>query len=87
MELYAHNDGLNNMGAGIWTYHDHNELGVTTDGIYPGGHISAVVFESFLGPNGMPKLQGVDVSPFFTKEFYQKKYPVWNLSDDRLEFI
>ena len=83
LELYAHNDGLNNMGAGIWTYHDHNELGVTTDGIYPGGHISAVVFESFLGPNGMPKLQGVDVSPFFTKEFYQKKYPVWNLSDDQ----
>ena len=83
MELYAHNDGLNNMGAGIWTYHDHNEKGVTTDGIYPGGHISSVVFESFLGPNGMPKLQGVDVSPFFTKEFYQKKYPIWNLSDEQ----
>ncbi len=81
LELYAHNDGLNNMGEGIWTIHDHNELGITTDGIYPGGHISAVVFESFLGPNGMPKLQGVDVSPFFTKEFYQKKYPIWNLSD------
>ena len=83
LELYAHNDGLNNMGAGIWTYHDHNELGVTTDGIYPGGHISSVAFESFLGENGMPKLQGVDVSPFFTKEFYQKKYPIWNLSDDK----
>ncbi len=82
LELYAHNDGLNNMGAGIWTYHDHNEQGVTTDGIYPGGHISSVVFESFLGENGMPKLQGVDVSPFFTKEFYQKKYPIWNLSDE-----
>mgnify|MGYP000099466115 CR=1 FL=1 len=82
MELLAHNDGLNNMGEGIWTFHDHNELGVTTDGIYPGGHISSVVFESFLGPNGMPKLQGIDVSPFFTKEFYQKKYPIWNLSDE-----
>jgi len=82
MELYAHNDGLNNMGKGIWTFHDHNETGVTTDGIYPGGHISSVVFESFLGPEGMPKLQGVDVSPFFTKEFYQKKYPVWTLSDE-----
>ncbi|MCK5728296.1 MAG: multicopper oxidase domain-containing protein [Methylococcales bacterium] len=81
LELYAHNDGLNNMGEGIWTYHDHNEKGVTTDGIYPGGHISSVVFESFLGENGMPKLKGVDVSPFFTKEFYQKKYPIWNLSD------
>ncbi len=82
LELYALNDGLNNMGAGIWTFHDHNEAGVTTDGIYPGGHISSVVFESYLGANGMPKLQGVDVSPFFTKEFYQKKYPIWNLSDE-----
>lgn len=82
MELYARNDGLNNMGEGIWTFHDHNEAGVTTDGVYPGGHISSVVFESFLGPNGMPKVQGVDVSPFFTKEFYQKKYPIWTLSDE-----
>lgn len=83
LELYAHNDGLNNMGAGIWTFHDHTEQAVTTNGIYPGGHISSVVFESFLGENGMPKLQGVDVSPFFTKEFYQKKYPIWTLSDDK----
>ena len=86
LELYAHNDGLNNMGPGIWTYHDHNELGVTTDGIYPGGHISSIVFESFLGNNGMPNLQGVDVSPFFTEAFYQKQYPVWNLSDDKQHY-
>ncbi len=83
LSLYAHDDGLNNMGAGIWTFHDHHEQGVTTNGIYPGGHISSVVFESFLGENGMPKLQGVDVSPFFTKEFYQKKFPIWTLSDDK----
>ncbi len=86
LELYARDDGLNNMGPGIWSFHDHNELGVTTDGIYPGGHISAVVFESFLGENGMPKVQGVDVSPFFTKEFYQKKYPIWNLSDQHRHY-
>ncbi len=83
LELYAHNDGLNNMGPGIWTFHDHTEEAVTTDGIYPGGHISIVAFESFLKPNGMPKLQGVDVRPFFTKEFYQKKIPVWTMSDDK----
>ncbi len=83
LELYAHNDGLNNMGAGIWTFHDHNEKGVTTDGVYPGGNISSIVFESFLDENGMPKTQGEDMSPFFTKEFYQKNYPVWNLSDKR----
>ncbi|MCK5830841.1 MAG: multicopper oxidase domain-containing protein [Methylococcales bacterium] len=83
LELYAHNDGLNSMGPGIWTFHDHAEEAVTTNGIYPGGHISSVVFESFLGPHGMPKLQGVDVSPFFTEEFYQKKIPIWNQSDDK----
>ncbi|KAF3982170.1 MAG: multicopper oxidase domain-containing protein [Methylococcales symbiont of Hymedesmia sp. n. MRB-2018] len=86
LELYAHNDGLHNMGAGIWTFHDHNELGVTTDGIYPGGHISSIVFESFLGENGMPKLQGVDPTPFFTAEFYKKQYPVWTLSDDKKHY-
>jgi hypothetical protein len=84
LELYALNDGLNNMGEGVWTYHDHNEKAVTTNGIYPGGHISSVVFASFLGENGMPKLQGVDVSPFFTQQFYQKKYPVWGQSDQNL---
>ncbi len=83
LALYAHNDGLNSMGPGVWTYHDHNELGVTTDGVYPGGHISSVVYESFLNEEGMPIFQGVDVSPFFTKEFYQKKFPVWNVSDQQ----
>lgn len=83
LELYAHNDGLNSMGPGIWTFHDHTEEAVTTNGIYPGGHISSVAFESYLGPNGMPKLQGVDPSVFFTEEFYQKKTPIWTLSDDK----
>lgn len=86
LELYAHNDGLHNMGPGIWAFHDHNEMGVTTDGIYPGGNISSIVFESFLGPNGMPKTQGVDITPFFTAEFYKKQYPVWTLSDDKKHY-
>lgn len=86
LELFAHNDGLHNMGSGVWTFHDHNEKGVTTDGIYPGGHISAIVFAEFLAANGMPKLQGVDVTPFFSKEFYRKQYPVWTLSDDNKHY-
>jgi FtsP/CotA-like multicopper oxidase with cupredoxin domain len=81
LSLYTHNDGLNNVGEGIWTYHDHNEIGVTTDGIYPGGNISAIVFDSFLGEKGQPKLQGVDITPFFSADFYQRRYPLWTLSD------
>ncbi len=83
LELYAHDDGLNNMGEGIWTFHDHNELGVTTDGVYPGGHISSIVFESFLNDHGMPKSQGVDITPFFTREYYNRQYPVWTRSDEK----
>ncbi len=86
MEVYAKNDGLNNMGPGIWTFHDHNELGVTTDGIYPGGHISNIVFRDFLGENGMPKSQGIDITPLFTQEYYAKSYPVWNKSDDHKHY-
>ena len=30
---------------------------------------------------GLPKTQGVDVSPYFTKEYYRREYPVWSMSD------
>ncbi len=86
LELYAHNDGLNSMGSGIWTFHDHNEPGVTTDGIYPGGHISGIVYEEFLGPAGKPKIQGIDIRPFFTQEFYNRQYPIWYLADENKQY-
>ena len=82
LHLQTVNDGLHNYGEGVWLLHDHREKGITTNGINPGGNISAIVYESFLGEAGQPKTQGMDWTPFFTKEYYQRKVPIWGGMDD-----
>ena len=77
ISLSTINDGINSYGAGIWPYHDHQSHGVTTDGIGPGGNISAIVYSQYLNENGWPKTQGVSYAPFFSAEYYQKQVPVW----------
>ena len=78
--LEATNDGLHNYGPGIWLFHDHIEKGVTTNGINPGGNISMITYEQFLGENGIPKFAG-DMSRFFSAEYYQGKVPVFSHLD------
>ena len=82
LDLNTTNDGLHSYGEGIWLIHDHNETGITTNGMMPGGNISAIVYESYLGENGMPEGQGVSLMPYFTKEYYQGELPVWIMSDN-----
>ncbi len=79
--LETMNDGLRSYGEGIWLFHDHQETAVTNDGIGPGGGISAIVYESFLDEEGWPRLQGVDWSPYFSREYYDGKVPVWQAYD------
>jgi hypothetical protein len=81
LDLNTTDDGLHNYGAGVWLYHDHNEQGITTAGMMPGGDVAAIVYEEFLGANGMPKTQGVDLSPYFTEAYYRGEVPVWIASD------
>lgn len=78
LALSTTNDGLGAYGSGIWLFHDHGSKAVTTDGIGPGGHISAIVYEDFMGENGWPKMAGVSWDPYFTEAYYQKQVPVWN---------
>lgn len=82
LKLSTVNDGLHNYGEGIWIFHDHREKGITTDGMNPGGNVSAVVYKSYLNDKGMPKVQGVDISPMFTKAFFERKVPVWQGADE-----
>jgi len=77
LELNTTNDGLHSYGPGIWLFHDHGYRAITTDGIGPGGHISAIAYEGFLGDDGWPRTQGVDWSPYFTEAYYRKQIPVW----------
>jgi hypothetical protein len=62
-------------------FHAHNEKTLTTDGMYPGGNINLIAYQSFLGENGLPMAHGEDLKPYFTKAFYEKKVPVWIASD------
>jgi len=77
LELDTTNDGKGAYGAGIWLFHDHGSRMTTTDGIGPGGHISAIVYDQFLDANGWPRTAGVDWSPYFTAAYYRRATPVW----------
>jgi hypothetical protein len=77
LDLQLTNDGMHSYGRGIWLYHDHQNQGVTNDGIGPGGNISAIVYADYLNESGWPKTQGVPWDQYFTKEYYQKEVPIW----------
>ena len=77
LELSSVNDGISSYGAGIWPYHDHQNQGVTTDGIGPGGNISAIVYRDYLDDAGWPETLGTSFTPYFTEAFYRKEIPVW----------
>ncbi len=78
LDLDLVNDGLHAYGPGIWLFHDHQNRGVTNDGIGPGGNKSAIVYREYLEDNGWPKLQGVPWDAYFTAAYYRKEIPVWH---------
>ncbi len=77
LALRTVNDGLHSYGPGIWLMHDHREVGVTTDGISPGGNVSAIVYEQFLGEDGFPAVRGVSWDKYFTPDYYAARVPIW----------
>jgi hypothetical protein len=84
LRLETTDDGLHSYGEGIWLLHDHHARGVTTDGINPGGNLSAIVYRSWLDESGRPRAQGMDWTPFFSAAYYQKRIPVWGALDPAL---
>jgi len=83
LELNTTDDGLHSFGSGLWMYHDHTERAFTTDGMGEGGSISLVAYRDYLDDKGTPKTHGMDLSPYFSKKFWQRKIPVWqNLADE-----
>ncbi len=81
--LNTTNDGLHNYGEGAWLFHDHREKGITTDGMSEGGSMSMITYKSYLDEIGMPVVaHGIDLSIYFTKEYYQRKVPVWQHLDE-----
>lgn len=77
LALSTTNDGQGAYGPGIWLFHDHGNRAVTTDGIGPGGHISAIVYDEYLDDNGWPLTSGVSLDTYFSASYYRKTRPVW----------
>lgn len=85
LHLQAVIDGVHSYGQGVWMIHDHKETGVTSDGLYPGGNVNLIVYESYLDENGLPKLHGINPK-FFNANYYDKSVPIW-ASYDREEML
>jgi len=77
LELSTRNDGRSSYGPGMWLFHDHQNRGVTTDGIAPGGNVSAIVDPDYLRDDGWPETRGVSLEPYFSAAYYRKEVPVW----------
>ena len=86
LELSGKDDGLHSYGEGVWLFHDHQEKGVTTAGIGPGGNLGVIAYERYLEDNGWPMTFGVDWSNYFTEDYYQRRVPVWSAYDDSDRF-
>ncbi len=83
LALNTTDDGLHSFGAGVWMFHDHVEKAFTTNGMGEGGSISLIVYKNYLDENGTPATHGMDLKPYFTKAFWERKVPVWqNYMDD-----
>ncbi|MDQ7089711.1 MAG: multicopper oxidase domain-containing protein [Methylococcales bacterium] len=81
LKISTVDDGLHSYGEGIWIFHDHREKGIATDGMNPGGNISAIVYKKYLNEMGLPKTVGEGIGDAFTQAFYQRKVPVWQNTD------
>ncbi len=77
LELRPGNDDRYASGPGVWIMHDHTEHTVTNKGISPGGDITAIVYDGFMGDDGLPKT-ATSLERFFDPEYYRGKVPVFD---------
>jgi hypothetical protein len=82
LELETTNDGLHSYGSGVWLLHDHQGRAVTNNGIGPGGNVSAIVYERYLGDDGWPQTFGMKWDRFFMERYYLGALSVFE--DERL---
>jgi hypothetical protein len=83
LALRTGSDGFYSSGPGVWLMHDHAQPAATNKGINPGGDHTAIVYDGFMGEDGLP--MGPDGHPgshaaFFNPDYYKGKIPVFNPS-------
>ncbi|PYS21036.1 MAG: copper oxidase, partial [Acidobacteria bacterium] len=54
LALRTGNDGFYAAGPGVWLMHDHAQPAASNKGINPGGDHTAIVYDGFMGEDGLP---------------------------------
>ena len=55
LALATGDDGYHASGPGVWMMHDHSPHASSNKGIGPGGNHTAIVYEGFMGKDGLPE--------------------------------
>jgi FtsP/CotA-like multicopper oxidase with cupredoxin domain len=79
LELRTGSDGYAASGPGVWLVHDHTEQATTNAGINPGGDLTAIVYDGFVQPDGLPRM-ATNLKRFFDADYYRGKIPVFDPS-------
>lgn len=79
LDLRTTPDSYYASGPGVWLMHDHTEHATTNQGINPGGDITVIAYERFIGPDGLP-LVATSLKRFFDPDYYRGKVPVFDPS-------
>jgi Cu/Ag efflux protein CusF len=80
LALRTGNDGFYAAGPGVWLIHDHAQPAASNKGINPGGDHTAIVYEEFMGEDGLPKSPDGHAGhePYFNPDYYKGKVPVFD---------
>jgi FtsP/CotA-like multicopper oxidase with cupredoxin domain/Cu/Ag efflux protein CusF len=77
LELRAGRDDRYASGPGVWLMHDHTDQNTTNNGINPGGDITTIVYEGFMGKDGLPRA-ATSLARFFDPAYYRGQVPVFD---------
>jgi manganese oxidase len=80
LALRTGSDGYYASGPGVWLMHDHTPEASSNKGISPGGDHTMIVYEGFLGADGLPIHQAGDAAHalHFDPAYYQGRRPVFD---------
>src|SRR5437016_5636612 len=80
LALRSGSDGFYAAGPGVWMMHDHAQPAASNKGINPGGDHTAIVYDEFMGEDGLPMMPGGHTSHemYFNPDYYKGKVPVFD---------
>lgn len=80
LALRTGSDGVYASGPGVWLMHDHAQPAASNKGINPGGDHTAIVYQDFLGEDGLPvpPVGHAGHAQYFNPDYYQGKLPVFD---------